>query len=477
MTTLSAPGVDHLNIKPYHVFAFEGHGYLVKLLSNRVYPIAKDEEHALRLFLENGEPLDEMLAIKYGLVAEHADYEIGRRKHWDHIFADRKIYCLELMMAQECNLRCAYCYGDGQFGAHGIMSEKTLLAALDWFLAAADRKRYPPGSELTISFFGGEPLINFPMIKRAVEYLQDELGRKDIGFSVTTNLTLLTDEMLSFFKSRRVSLLISFDGQMQRLYRRYVNGSDSYEKVSDNIRKVLNAMPDCCGRGTLYGEGTMEQMTDDLLEIGFQYGYINGASGSLINSTVLKDKQDWYRVLVHTYPEITRRYLFAIKKRDAETFHRLSFDQEFMNAVGRGWKPSRHMMSCGGGRTMVAVDVLGNIYPCHRFVGVKEMCMGSVRTPFKQLNTGEFNDHVSFRQDRCKDCFLRFTCGGSCMHESYCDVGSAGEKPTIHRTFDTFCAYRRLCAQLAIHVDHMITPEDRAWMRSLKRKPNVSGGL
>ena len=473
--TSNAHGVDRLNIKPYHVFSVEGHDYLVKLLSNRVYPIAQDEEHALRLYLEEGELLDESLAQKYGLIGGEADYETGRRHRWNRIFAERKPYCMELMMAQECNLRCAYCYGDGQFGGRGIMSDETVLGALDWFLASAEGKKYPPGSELSVSFFGGEPLLNYPMIKRAIEYLHDERGRKDISFSITTNLTLLTDEMLAFFKSRRVSLLISFDGRMQRLYRRYASGADSYETVSQNIRKALSVLPASCGRGTLYGEGDMEQMTDDLLQIGFRYGYINGASGSLISGTVLKDKQDWYRVLVATYPEKTRRYLNAIKERDEEAYRRLSFDQEFMNAVGRGWNPSRHMMSCGGGRTMVAVDVKGDIYPCHRFVGVKEMRMGSICTPFDQLHTGEFADHVSFHQERCRDCFLRFTCGGSCMHESYCDVGMPDEAPTIHRTFDTFCQYRRLCAELAIHTERMLNAQDRAWLRGIRAKPGASG--
>lgn len=212
----------------------------------------------------------------------------------------------------------------------------------------------------------------------------------------------------------------------------------------------------------------MEQMTDDLLGIGFRYGYITGASGSLISGTVLRDKQDWYRMLTKTYPQKTRLYLSAIKERDEKTYRTLAFDQDFMNAVGRGWNPSRHMMSCGGGRTMVAVDVLGDIYPCHRFVGVKEMRMGSIYAPFDQLHTGEFADHVSFHQTGCRTCFLRFTCGGSCMHESYCDVGAPEETPTIHRTFDTFCEYRRICAELAIHVEHMLSAQDRAWLRSIR---------
>lgn len=475
MATSNALGVDRLNIKPYHVFSVEGHAYLVKLLSNRVYPIAQDEEYALRLFLVKGEPLDERLAEKYGLICEDIDYETGRKRRWDRIFAGRKIHCLELMMAQECNLRCAYCYGDGQFGGRGIMSEKTVLGALDWFLASAEDKQYPPGSELSVSFFGGEPLLNYPMIKRAIEYLHDERGRKDISFSITTNLTLLTDEMLAFFKSRRVSLLISFDGRMQRLYRRGANGEDSYETVAKNIGKVLSVMPDCCGRGTLYGEGTMEQMTDDLLQTGFRYGYINGASGSLISGMVLREKQDWYRMLIDAYPQKMQRYLSAIKERDEKTYRTLAFDQDFMNAVGRGWNPSRNMLSCGGGRTMVAVDVKGDIYPCHRFVGEKEMRMGSIRMPFDQLHTGEFADHVSFHQERCRNCFLRFTCGGSCMHESYCDVGAPGEAPTIHRTFDTFCQYRCLCAELAIHTEHMLSAQDRAWLRGIHGKSGTSG--
>ena len=466
--TLNVPGADFVNIKPYYTFSVEGHSYLVKLLSNRVYPIAQDEGRALRLFQETGEPLAECLIEKFGLGTQRTDYDVGSVRRWNRIFEQRSICCMELMMAQECNLRCSYCYGEGHFGGSGVMQEDTLIGALDWFLTSAGSRKTIPGAGLSISFFGGEPLLNYPMIKRAIEYLQKEKGRYDIEYSVTTNLTLLTDEMLTFFQEHNVRMMISYDGRMQRLYRRGKNGGDSYEVVSENIRKVLNVLPDSCGRGTLYGEGTMEQMTDDLLDIGFRYGYINGVSGSLISGTVLKDKQDWYRMLIKNYPEKTRRYLTAIRNRDTDTYRRLAFDQEFMNAVGRGWNPSRNMMSCGGGRTMVAVDVLGDIYPCHRFVGVKKMRMGSIRTPFEALDTGEFSCHISFQQERCRSCFLRFTCGGSCMHESYCDVGSDDSKPSIHRTFDSFCTYRRLCAELAIHVEHTLSYEDRAWLRSLK---------
>lgn len=455
----------------------EGHSYLVKLLSNRVYPVTQDEGYALRLFLENNDPLDPHLVEKFGLAAERTDYEAGSLRRWNRVFAERNICCLELMMAQECNLRCTYCYGDGQFGGHGVMQEHTLIQALDWFLDTAGSRKPIPGVGLSVSFFGGEPLLNYPMIRRAIQYLQEEKGRYDIDYSITTNLMLLTDEMLTFFKENNVNMMISYDGRMQHLYRRGKNGSDSYGIVTENIRKVLDVLPNSCGRGTLYGKGTMEQMTDDLLDIGFQYGYINGVSGSLINGTVLKDKRDWYSMLLREYPEKTHRYLTAIRNRDEETFHRIAFDQEFMNAVGRGWNPSRRMMSCGGGRTMVAVDVQGDIYPCHRFVGVKEMRMGSIHTPFDKLETGEFSGHISFYQERCRGCFLRFSCGGSCMHESYCDVGADGAKPTIHRTFDTFCTYQRLCAELAIHVMLTLNQEDRGWLRSLKKQSCTPGGL
>lgn len=461
-----------MNVKPYYVFSMEGQAYLIKLLSNRVHLISQEEYNALLLFQDKQHPLDEALLQKYNLESNKNTWETQREKRWDNLFSQRKVYCLELMMSQECNMRCDYCYGDAHFGGNGLMSWPMAKRALDWLLDIMQKTVYPRGAEIFISFFGGEPLLNFDVVKKSIEYVWDERKQRNILFSMTTNLSLLTDEMLSFMCQYPMGLCISFDGRMQHKYRRFVNGEDSYNSVVANIKKVLAVMPDATGRATLYGDGNMDDMAYDLREIGFHRGYVNAASGSLIKGTVLQTKADAYQALIDTYPALTKRYLTAIKTRDEQTFRLISFDSEFMQSVGKGWMPPTNMMSCGCGRTLYSVDVQGDIYPCHRFVGVPEMKLGNIEDSYEVLKTEAFSEHITFVNPACKTCFLRYTCGGSCLHENYCDASVAQGKPSLHVPFSTFCEYRRLATKLAIHVEHSLDKEDKAWLRMLDHAEN-----
>lgn len=457
-----------MTTKPYYVFTIEGHAYLVKLMTNRVFELSWEEYRAFLLYTQTNE-IDPALLEKYGLNGADVDWEAGRRKRWETIFAQRHVHCIELMMAQECNMRCDYCYGEQNFGGSGLMDVSTAKLAVDRFLEAApDRCRSMDGG-LVISFFGGEPLLNFPAIQETVSYVWNERKRRDVTFSVTTNLSLLTDEMLAFLNQYPIGLLISFDGRMQRKYRRLASGKDSYDLVAANIQKALAVKPDSIGRATLYGEGNETDMTADLRAAGFTRGYITAASGSLMSGKKLKNKDDAYREMLETYPKLTRSYLKAIRERDEEAYRRITFDSAFMEAVGRGWNPSPNMISCGCGRTMYAIDVKGDVYPCHRFVGVSEWKLGNIREPFSALSTKGFSEHVTFLKPECASCFLRFTCGGSCLHENYCDVSAPNEEPSLHLPFESFCAYRRLTAELAIHMEHSLDEGDKAWLRTINR--------
>lgn len=441
----------------------------MKLLSNRVYAVSHDEGLALcHLKKEVKNSIDESLLRKYGLLSDDENYEERRLNRWKNLYDRRKIYSLELMMTQECNLRCEYCYGDANFGGSGLMSWETAKKAMDWLMSSMKDKHYPPGSEVLISFIGGEPLLNFPVIEKVVRYVWDECKMRNILFSITTNLTLLTDKMLEFILQYPIGLCISFDGRMQHKYRRFANGKDSYDIVVSNIKKVLNVMPDATGRATLYGEGRMDEMAEDLWQIGFTRSYVNAASGSLIRGEILENKRDAYQLMEETYPELTSLFLKAVKEQDEQTYRHISADSEFMQAIGMGWNPPTHMMSCGCGRTMYAVDVKGNLYPCHRFVGVSEMMLGNLDDPYENLKADSFCEHVTFVNDKCQDCFLRFSCGGSCMHENYCDASVLKGKPSIHIPFDEFCHYRRKAAELAIHVEHSLSAEDKAWLRMME---------
>ena len=488
-------------IKPFYVFSVDGSFYLLKLISNRFFSISSEEYRILAEFPVRGaNPEGQVfgdggpfwdVAAKYDLTGDGKPYDDLRHVRWNNIYEGRKINCIELMISQECNMRCEYCYGDSNFGGRGFMTFETAKTAIDAFLSSA-------GDDPTVSFFGGEPLLNFSLIRQVMEYIRFTLNRDDVTYKITTNGALITDEMISFFREYTVDLSVSFDGRMQHKYRHFANGSDSYDAVSENIKKVLAVYPGLIGRGTLYGEGNAEEMSEDLRRAGFYKGYVSGASGCLPKGVVLKEKQIRYRELMKRYPEITRNFLEAVRKKDTETIRAITFDEEYMEAVGYGYHPSPVMMSCGCGRTLFAVDTKGDIYPCHRFVGTDEMKLGNIsngieqsgseqsgseqidseETGFGQTGKSVFAEHITFENPECKNCFLRFSCGGSCMHENYSDASADREEPSIHVPFPEFCAFRRLSAELAIHLFLSLTREERLWLRDLLKDEykTVKGG-
>ena len=447
-------------IKPFYVFSVEGSCYLLKLISNRYYSISLEEYHVLSSFPEICDDRFFDLAGKYTLVGDGKPYDDLRIIRWNNIYDNKKIDCIELMVAQECNMRCEYCYGSSNFGGRGLMTFETAKSAVDAFLASA-------GNRPTVSFFGGEPLLNFALIRQVMEYIRYQRNREEVTYKITTNGTLVTDEMLSFFKEYPVDLSVSFDGRMQRQYRHFADGRDSYDAVCDNIKKLLFAYPGLIGRGTLYGEGNAREMAEDLRDAGFYKGYISGASGCLPKGVVLKEKQVRYRELSKQYPEITKSFLDAVKKKDIETIESITFDEEYMEAVGYGYHPSPVMMSCGCGRTLFSIDTKGDIYPCHRFVGTSEMKLGNIINGFDEIGKSVFSEHITFQNPECKNCFLRFTCGGSCLHENYSDASPDRENPSIHVPFPEFCSLQRLSKCLSIHLTLSMTGEERLWLRSL----------
>ena len=447
-------------IKPFYVFSVDGSFYLLKLISNRYFSVSSEEYNILLNFPEISDDGFWNIAEKYDLVGDGKPYDDLRVVRWNNIYENKKLNCIELMIAQECNMRCEYCYGDSNFGGSGFMTFETAKPAIDVFLTSA-------GDGPTVSFFGGEPLLNFPLIRQVMEYIRFTLDREDVTYKITTNGALITDEMLSFFRDYPVDLSVSFDGRMQHKYRHFAGGSDSYDIVSENIKKLIKVYPGLVGRGTLYGEGDAEEMSEDLRAAGFYKGYVSGASGCLPKGVVLKEKQIRYRELMKRYPEITRNFLDAVRKKDTKTIRSVTFDAEYMEAVGYGYHPSPVMMSCGCGRTLFAVDTKGDIYPCHRFVGTEEMKLGNIADGIEQTGKSVFSEHITFHNPECKNCFLRFSCGGSCLHENYSDASADLENPSIHVPFPEFCSFRRLSAQLAIHLFLSLTREERLWLRDI----------
>lgn len=245
----SAPGTTRpLYLRPWHAFTREGYEYVVnpaRMISRRVplgfaatlqrldadpaAPRTKEEEQELfRLELVSARPVS-------GAAVKHMSEE----------GADAPpIRSVNLLIAQRCNLRCTYCYGGGgEYGEAGMMSEETALRAVDWLLEQSG-----DNEGVSVSFFGGEPLLALPLLKKVTVHLRETAAAagKQANFAVATNGVLLDDETLGWFKENGFRLLVGFDGPpgIQDRNRPLRDGSPSSAPLLESARRITEVMPE-----------------------------------------------------------------------------------------------------------------------------------------------------------------------------------------------------------------------------------------
>ena len=369
-------------------------------------------EDSIRLFQidhPNGNPEAVIGEIEY--LFENRFFSIEDR------FGKRKrkrgdsVSSLALIMATDCNLRCTYCFaGEGHYHLErNKMPIEVGKRAIDYLVKKSSRHK-----KLSVSFFGGEPLLNFSAIRDTVAYAEG-LGKqrdKHFSFSITTNGTLLSERRMAFFLQHDFSFIISLDGpkDINDQHRKFPDGSGSYEIVVRNIKKYILKYPHLKDRMTIRGTftGTTPQITRSLNHL-----YHLGVSNvSLEPCTMNSDRTTLNNSLSEMKDEYNQAadfYLRCLEKNSSFSFFHMH--QMFFQVADGTQRTSQ----CGAGLGYLAIDPHGVIYPCHRLVGKKEYQMGSIfhsktdlrlQTLFKEAS-------VPFKP-RCTQCWARYICGGGC---------------------------------------------------------------
>jgi uncharacterized protein len=372
---------------------------------------------------------------------------------------------LALFLTQTCNLRCLYCYGEGgEYGERGVMDEETAHAAVDWLLANSfDEKT------VNVSFFGGEPLLNFPLLQRVVAYAKAEAARhgKEVRFGITTNATLLTDEMIAYLAKEQIDPLVSCDGpapvhDRQRPFR---NGRGSHARVAANVRKLRTTLPKLTGRATVCPGSDPFAVRRGLQEAGFTSCLLTAASPVVRHGA---DVQADPQVEVQAAAErhASAQLMLAYRRAEvAELFAAVrarSLDAEaapgaltLLAALAAGKK--RHA-GCGLGRGMRAVAVDGDLYPCHRFVGLEETRLGQL----SDYRAGAINDYhraVVENLPVCRSCWARYFCGGGCFYDNLACTGD------MQRPDSLFCDEMRTVCEDVICGWCALSAAEQAYVR------------
>ncbi len=327
-----------------------------------------------------------------------------------------------------CNMVCRYCFADqGAFsGVHEWMREETARQAVDFLITQSGERQ-----TLEIDFFGGEPLMNFPLIKKMVSYARSKEQRFDkrFKFTVTTNGLLLSDEIIDYLVSEDFAVVMSLDGRpdVHNNYRKDLNGQGTYSTVLDRCQAMIRRMnhKEYYIRGT-YTRENLEFSHDvqHLAEVGFKRISLEPVISNPESS--LSIQEDDLKKIKEEYIKIADLcYEWQEGPHPFDFFH-------FNISLEGGPCRQKRLSGCGAGFDYMAVDPSGRLFPCHQFVGRADYSIGHVESS----NPGGFNRDVIWdlsqtnitTKEVCQKCWASNLCGGGC-HANNLDATGTIRKP------------------------------------------------
>ena len=364
------------------------------------------------------------------------------RKAIDH-FKEREtvVKALCLHIAHDCNLACRYCFAEeGEYhGRRALMSYEVGKQALDFLIANSGNR-----VNLEVDFFGGEPLMNWDVVKRLVEYgrEQEKLHNKKFRFTLTTNGVLLNDEIMEFANKEMANVVLSIDGrkEVHDFMRPFRKGAGSYDLVVPKFQKFAKSR----GEKSYYARGTFTRHNLDfsqdvlhLADLGFD---------QISVEPVVADEKEEYALRWEDVPRICEEYdklaqEMIKRKREGKGFNFF----HFMIDLTGGPCVYKRLSGCGSGTEYLAVTPWGDLYPCHQFVGEEKFLMGNVWDGVKRDDIREeFKDCNVYAKEKCQKCFAKFYCSGGCAANSYNFHGS------INDVYDIGCELQRKRVECAI---------------------------
>ncbi len=387
------------------------------------------------------ETLEEVEALKESgeLFAEdeYQQYVIDFKKRKTVV----KALCLHI--AHDCNLGCRYCFAEeGEYhGRRALMSLEVGKQALDFLVANSGNRR-----NLEVDFFGGEPTMNFDVVKELVRYGRSLEGphNKNFRFTLTTNGVLLNDDIMEFANQEMANVVLSIDGrkEVNDYMRPTRNGKGSYDLIVPKFQKFAELR----NQTNYYVRGTFTHHNLDFSEDVIHLADLGFKQISV--EPVVAPPEESYAIREEDLPQLLEEYDKLAKeiiKREKEGrgfnfFH-------FMIDLTQGPCVAKRLSGCGSGTEYLAVTPWGDLYPCHQFVGMDEFKLGDV---WQGVRAEEIRDEFKlcnvYAKEKCRNCFARFYCSGGCAANSYNFHGS------ILDAYDIGCELQKKRIECAIMI-------------------------
>ena len=352
-----------------------------------------------------------------------------------------KALCLHI--AHDCNLACKYCFAEeGEYhGRRALMSFEVGKKALDFLIANSGNRR-----NLEVDFFGGEPLMNWQVVKDLVAYgrEQEKLHDKHFRFTVTTNGVLLNDEIQEFINQEMDNVVLSLDGrkEVNDRMRPFRNGKGSYDLIVPKFQRLADSRK----QEKYYIRGTFTRQNLDFAEDILHFADLGFKQMSI--EPVVGEESDPYAIRKEDLPAIMEEYdrlakIMIEREKCGKGFNFF----HFMIDLDGGPCVAKRLSGCGSGTEYLAVTPWGDLYPCHQFVGREEFLMGNVDDGIiKPEIADDFRSCNVYSKEKCRDCFAKFYCSGGCMANAYHFHG------TIHDTYEPGCEMERKRVECAIMI-------------------------
>ena len=349
---------------------------------------------------------------------ENISYDLKKRK-WT-----LKALCLHV--AHTCNLNCSYCFAaQGNFhGERGLMSFETGKRAIDFLIENSGYHK-----NLDIDFFGGEPLMNWEVVKKLVLYarsIEKDAG-KNIRFTLTTNGINIDDDVIDFCNKELHNVVLSVDGRKETNDRFRVDykGNGSYDVIVPKFKKFVEAR----GNKSYYMRGTYTHFNTDFVEdikhmadLGFKELSMEPVVTSPDSPSFLTEED--LPVLMQQYEDLAHEMIKRNKEGNGFTFYHYMLDLTCGPCI------YKRISGCGAGTEYIAVTPWGDIYPCHQFVGDEKMKLGDIFNGFTDHGKEVSRDFAQvncYTREGCKDCWAKLYCSGGCAANAYHSGGDIKE--------------------------------------------------
>ncbi len=386
------------------------------------------------------EEVVESIFSKYGKDAKIEEIEecyeqIAERKAMGKLFAEDTyasmagelkdktsgvIKALCLHVAHTCNLNCSYCFASqGKYqGERAIMSLETGKRALDFLIENSGTRH-----NLEVDFFGGEPLMNFDMVKDLVKYARErekETG-KNFRFTLTTNGVLIDDDVIDFANREMSNVVLSLDGrkEVHDRFRVDYNGVGSWEKIVPKFKRLVEKR----GNKDYYMRGTFTHQNPDFLKdietmltLGFTELSMEPVVCAKEDPSALTDSD--LTVVMDQYEKLADLMLKREKEGKPFVFYHYMIDLKGGPCI------YKKISGCGSGTEYMAVTPWGDLYPCHQFVGEEKFKLGDIWNGVQNKKVqGEFKACNVYSRPECRDCWARLYCSGGCAANAYHATG------------------------------------------------------